>query len=254
MKNHEKIITAIVLLLAFDLWGVHAKLLYQLNPDKIGDVVQVFSFVAMNENTITSMLFALVFAFVPVMILTTISPKVEQYWLFVMVFAFFDGGAWFIYYNKTAILHFNSFGAGYYGLFIVFIVASIGFIRMRLEEFEEIISVNNSSNKGIEDLIFEHKTAPQPPPTPGKVIFDVPVETVLRDNDELEFIKFQNRVIDKIETEKKVDKSETDQEILINLLNAGWSQKKIAETLGWNPSKVTRTKQKLITNGIYQPN
>lgn len=221
MIKAEKIIMAIVYLLAIDLWGVHAKLLYQLNPDKIGDITQTFSYIAMNENTITAMLFSLVFAFVPVLVLTTISPKVEQYWLFVLIFALFDGGSWFIYYNKTAIGHFETWGAGYYGFFILFIVLSIGFIRMRIQEIED-----------------EQKTKEEPKP-----INDEDVRQVLKDTAIVDFFKEAET------TKTMVDPTD---ETIIDLLSKGMTGKRVAEKVGLNPSTITRKKQKFIKDGRLQ--
>lgn len=229
-KNVEKIISAIVFLLAIDLWGVHAKLLYQLNPDKIGESASTFSYISMDENTITAMLFSLVFAFVPILVLTTISPKLEQYWLFVIVFAFFDGGAWFIYYNKTAIAHFNSYGAAYYGFFIVFIVSSIGFIRMLVDD------INKANEKE------EHKR--------------VTIEDVQKVAEE-QLNKFEKDVLNNGLT-KTIEKRDDHQEfqeildeelLLITYLEEGLQQSDIASRLNWHPSKVSRTKKKLIENG-----
>jgi len=289
IKDPSKIITAIVFLLAFDLWGVHAKLLYQLNPDKIGDVTQVFSYVSMNENTITAMLFSLVFAFVPVLVLTTISPKLEQYWVFVSFFAAFDGGAWFIYYNKTAIAHLSIYGAGYYGLFIVFIVASIGFIRMRIDELEKEEKAKKEEFSDISDEFIQETfrkmeaTMDIPPhiketPRTGyenpllreekkqfeiskpAIYAKIPNPNPIQGNGQIHKSDDENKVEnlktkienEPIEQKEEPPKGDSMDSKIIEYLNAGHSGRKIAELLNTTPSTITRRKQKLIKNGQYK--
>jgi len=249
-KYANKIIMAIVLLLAFDLWGVHAKLLYQLNPDKVGNIASTFSYVAMNENTITAMLFALVFAFVPVLVLTTISPKLEQYWLFVLLFALFDGGAWFIYYNKTAIAHFETYGAGYYGLFVVFIVASVGFIRMRLEELEEKQPDKQMQFRTQEQQQKLRNDAQSNLPNNHHVDTSFVNEEFISDT----FRKMEEKKVFHVSKPAIInnsndDKIITDEDKIVMLLNDNWAQKDIADSLKWHPSKVSRTIKKLKENG-----
>lgn len=237
-KSVKKIINAVVMLLATDLWGIHAKLIYALNPDKVGDVVTKFSYVAFNENTITAMLFALVFAFVPVLVLITINPKLEHYWLFVMIFAFFDGGAWFIYYSEAALIKFGgSIGAFYYGFFILFIVVSVGFIRNRLDDIEKEEKDEKTAKNAqirINNPMPEYNNPPNPPKK------EVMEERLKRPEQEAKVEKL---------TPTGPGEAKNDEQLLVSLLNQGFKNKQIAEQLGVAPSTITRRIQKMKLNG-----
>lgn len=149
IKNRTKAIKiAIVSAVAVHVYGVHAKLLYAINPDKPKELAEtVYSFIALNEATITTEIFALVYAIATAGILILFSE--HRRWLqATTTFALLDGLGVFIYYNTEMNELFTIFSSAYYAIYTLCIILFIGLHYSTKQSYEHM-----------DDVILSFKTS-----------------------------------------------------------------------------------------------
>lgn len=131
--NANKIKIAIISAIAVHIYGVHAKLLYAINPDK-GEAFKdtIYSFIQLNEPTITTQIFALVYAIATAGILILYSEHIWKY-AATITFAILDGAGMLIYYNTEIDKLFTIFSSSYYALYTIAIIVFVG-LHSRLKD------------------------------------------------------------------------------------------------------------------------
>jgi hypothetical protein len=118
-----KIITIIALV--FHLYGTHAKLLYQINPDCPKEIRDKgFHFYNWDEYTTTAKLFSIAYAIITAGILFIYSEHKKKL-LVVLSFAILDAAGVYIYYD-IGLEKFTIFAAGYYAAYTLAIIIAIG--------------------------------------------------------------------------------------------------------------------------------
>lgn len=121
--------------IAVHLFGVHSKLLFQLNPDKVKTIsgnIMVFSFNDITENNITAIIFALSYSIATSVILTLSYDKKYMLYIITLVFGLLDGVGVFIYYN-VKLENFVIWGSVYYAIYTFIIIISAGYYRLKNE-------------------------------------------------------------------------------------------------------------------------
>lgn len=121
--------------IAVHLFGVHSKLLFQLNPDKVKTIsgnIMVFSFNDITENNITAIIFALSYSIATAVILTLSYDKKYMLYIITLVFGLLDGAGVFIYYN-VKLENFVIWGSVYYAIYTFIIIISAGYYRLKNE-------------------------------------------------------------------------------------------------------------------------
>ncbi len=137
-----------LLFLAIHLFGVHSKLLYHINPDT--ESIGIFSFLDMSEPNIISMLFALAYSLITVLIIKIV--QIESVRIFYrfspfLLFGILDALGVLIYYYVD-MQNFQTISAIYYSLYTFCIVGGLGAYRILIDakEMEEITTYENSEN------------------------------------------------------------------------------------------------------------
>jgi hypothetical protein len=120
----------IVIFLSAHLFGIHARLLWHLNPDKIitEGANLVFSFGNFSENNITSLVFAGAYSVATVLILVMFDAKKKLNVAFMIVYALLDGAGVMLYYN-TKITDLTTVGSVYYACYTIVIFLAVGFLK-----------------------------------------------------------------------------------------------------------------------------
>jgi hypothetical protein len=148
------------------LFGIHSKLLWLLNPDKIQKEVTItdqntgitkveyrtapFSFIRLNdENNTSAMIAAVIFAVITVFILNLFDPRKDWFfWIAAPIFAITDGFGTIIYLfpdiDRLNLFQFTLLngkpndipntkllGAFYYGIYVIIFLSSIALIRLK---------------------------------------------------------------------------------------------------------------------------
>jgi hypothetical protein len=164
------------------LFGIHSKLLWILNPDKINKPIAIideqtgqshieyhaetFSFIRFqDENNSSAMVAAIIFSIITVFILNLFDPKDWFFWVAFPVFAITDGIGTILYLfpdiDKLQLFSFmladgkmnnipntKLVGAFYYGIYVVIFLASIAMLRFKYRENKvERIYSNNIPKK-----------------------------------------------------------------------------------------------------------
>lgn len=125
----------LIVFIAVHLFGVHSKLLFQLNPDKVKTIsgnIMVFSFNDITENNITAIIFALSYSIATAVILTLSYDKKYMLYIITLVFGLLDGAGVFIYYN-VKLENFVIWGSVYYAIYTFVIIISAGYYRLKNE-------------------------------------------------------------------------------------------------------------------------
>lgn len=122
--------SVIVIFLSVHLFGIHAKLLYFINPDKmlLDGIQRQFSFLHMDENNLVSLAFAGAYSIATVFIIVIFDRKNKLNSVFMILFSALDGLGIFIYYN-TKIMELSLVGSIYYACYTVVIFLAIGFLN-----------------------------------------------------------------------------------------------------------------------------
>lgn len=224
MKAVNNILLAIlVTTIAIHLFGVHSKLLFHLNPDKIRNVtgtVEPFSFLDVNENNITAIFFGWCYSIATAIILVLSFKSIKLLVTIVAIFGAMDGFGVFIYYNienfdKSYLL---LFGGLYYGVYTFLIIISAGYYRIK--------RVNISDE-------------------PENNIIQQPVSSNI-----IEKPKYHNNITRNISDEDRVKWDNITRDIK-ELNEKGYKQVDIAKSLNCSQSlvsKILKAERELITN------
>jgi DNA-binding CsgD family transcriptional regulator len=147
------------------LFGIHSKLLWILNPDKINHPTAIidtqtgqshieyhpetFSFIRFqDENNSSAMVAAIIFSIITVFILNLFDPKDWFFWVAFPVFAITDGIGTILYLfpdiDKLQLFSFiladgklnnipntKLIGAFYYGIYVIIFLASVAMLRFK---------------------------------------------------------------------------------------------------------------------------
>ncbi len=162
LKRIQPIITAMkiitIIALVFHLYGTHAKLLYQINPDCPKEIrAKGFHFYNWDEYTTTAKLFSIAYAIITAGILFIYSEHKKRL-LVILAFAMLDAAGVYIYYDATND-YFIIFAAGYYALYTFAIIMAIGLHKthvLNLDNRNTLIHRMNDSGiawKKIADLL-----------------------------------------------------------------------------------------------------
>jgi DNA-binding CsgD family transcriptional regulator len=236
------------------LFGIHSKLLWILNPDKINKPVAIidnqtgqshieyhaetFSFIRFqDENNSSAMVAAIIFSIITVFILNLFDPKDWFFWVAFPIFAITDGIGTILYLfpdiDKLQLFSFiladgklnnipntKLIGAFYYGIYVIIFLASIAMLRIKFQNKKKDISI---------DEIYSN----------AKREFGTTLEFLSKGN-----------IPKKRDGEKPIVRFiETDESNQIaELKNQGLKQKEIAEKLKISQSKVSKTLKKLVNS------
>ena len=217
------------------LFGIHSKLLWVLNPDKVMKPVTIledegkfhieyrpesFSFIRFtDENNSSAMVAAIIFSIITVFILNLFEPKDWFFWVAFPIFALTDGIGTILYlFPDIDRLQLFSFiladgklnnipntkliGAFYYGIYVIIFLASIAMLRLKFQK------MNIPRNKNIPKISNVEKTG---------INFEMTNEA----------------------------------EQILELKNQGLKQKEIAEKLNISQSKISKELKKI---GNFQKN
>jgi len=119
--------------LAIHLLFTHARLLFNINPEKSLDSFKAigFTFSEINELFIISLIFALAYSVITVTIIILYADNRYRY-LLISIVALLDGLGVFIYYNSNIVKLFILFSSFYYAVYTCFIIVALGFHQFRI--------------------------------------------------------------------------------------------------------------------------
>jgi hypothetical protein len=249
MKTTMRVIISIFAIIF--LFGIHSKLLWILNPDKINHPIAVidtqtgqsrieyksetFSFIRFqDENNSSAMVAAIIFSIITIFILNLFDTKDWFFWIAFPVFAITDGIGTILYLfpdiDKLQLFSFmladgklnnipntKLIGAFYYGIYVVIFLASIAMLRFKFQNKKKDISIDEIYSK-------------------VKVKYDETLNLLSTNNipkkrnGEIPIIKF-------VETDESIQITE--------LKNRGLKQKEIADRLNISQSKVSKVLKKI---------
>ena len=221
------LLAILVTTIAIHLFGVHSKLLYHLNPDKIRDItgiVQPFSFLEVNENNITAIFFGWCYSIATAIILVLSFKSVGLLVTIVAIFGGMDGFGVFIYYNITNFdqSYLLLFGGLYYGVYTFLIIISAGYFRIKkvnITDQKNIIPNENSNITEEKPIISQSKP--------------------------------RNNIIIRNMTEEEKEKWSNITTDIKRLSGMGYKQVEIAKSLNCSQSlvsKILKAERELITN------
>lgn len=238
------------------LFGIHSKLLWVLNPDKVMKPVtiidnegkshieyrpELFSFIRFtDENNSSAMVAAIIFSIITVFILNLFEPKDWFFWIAFPIFAITDGIGTILYlFPDIDRLQLFSFymadgklnnipntkliGAFYYGIYVIIFLASIAMLRFKFQH-KNIIDSGKVVKKEYSPLEFLNK---------GNIPYDE-----IFDKDGI-----SNIPKDKVRI-KNVGEVLYMPTTILSLHREGLKQKEIAEKLGISQSKVSKVLKK----------
>jgi hypothetical protein len=262
MKNEKMRLTMRMIISIFAmvfLFGIHSKLLWLLNPDKIQKEVIItdkntgitrteyktapFSFIRLNdENNTSAMIAAVIFAVITVFILNLFDPRKDWFfWIAAPIFAITDGIGTIIYLfqdiDRLNLFHFTLIdgkpndipntkllGAFYYGIYVVIFLFSIALIRLKY------------SKNSVEIITGEKKKN-----IPTREELDKWYEKLFK-KDKKENIQDRN-ILTK---EEGIQAKEVIKYVatILSLTKEGWKQKDIAEKLKISQGQVSKILKK----------
>jgi hypothetical protein len=125
MKKNEKYLNVAIISLAIHLFFTNSKLLFHMNRDSLTNG-NVFDFANLGFEQTMSMIFALSYSVMTVIVIKIIDLPVSKRYNFGMIayYGLLDGLGVFIYYN--AFDNFVFWGSVYYGTYTLSIICSIG--------------------------------------------------------------------------------------------------------------------------------
>jgi predicted XRE-type DNA-binding protein len=245
------------------LFGIHSKLLWLLNPDKIQKEVIVtdkntgitkveyrtapFSFIRLNdENNTSAMIAAVIFAVITVFILNLFDPRKDWFfWIAAPIFAITDGFGTIIYLfpdiDRLSLFHFTLLngqpndipntkllGAFYYGIYVVIFLSSIALIRLKYSK-NQVEIISNDNKKSI----------------PTRQELDGWYDRLFK-KEKKENIHDRN-ILTK---EEGIQAKEVMEYVttILSLTKEGWKQKDIAEKLKISQGQVSKTLKKFGNN------
>jgi hypothetical protein len=258
------------------LFGIHSKLLWILNPDKINKPIAIidqqtgqshieyhaetFSFIRFqDENNSSAMVAAIIFSIITVFILNLFDPKDWFFWVAFPIFAITDGIGTILYlFPDVDRLQLFSFmladgklnnipntkliGAFYYGIYVIIFLASIAMLRFKFQ-------------KKPNEIILEDKYVV----VPGSPL-NIPEQydklySEAKNKFHSTLTKLKDNIPKNENGEKPIIKVvETNEDVLympttiLSLHRQGWKQKDIAEKLKISQSKVSKTLKKLANS------
>lgn len=128
--------------LVLHLFSVHSKLLYHINPDAPAELPK-FSFLSLNEFTVTAMIFALGYSIMTAITIKIIDLNFESRWARIspiLALAVMDAMGVLIGYHGV---NYRVLGSIYYAFYTLIIVASIALVK----EFSKKIHVSEISSE-----------------------------------------------------------------------------------------------------------
>lgn len=138
--------------LAIHLFATNSRLLFHMNPDSMLSR-NVFDFTKISIDSVLSMVFALSYSIMTVMVIKLIKLPFGKIWTFSLIsyFAVIDGVGVYIYYN--AFTNYVSVATLYYTVYTISIIMALGLhavwgndVKAQEVEEEEIGAINRKIN------------------------------------------------------------------------------------------------------------